>query len=54
MPSTDIDGSPIVILSEEEARRVHARLSEEIRNDIERKIIGKIARDLKLEQSDDL
>ena len=61
MPSTDIDGSTIVILSEPEARRVYTVLasllnayymaatdSEAPRIDpLDRKIVDKIARNLK-------
>ncbi len=52
MPSTDIDGSVIVILSRDEAERVYALLQAVAHdvglNPVERKIAGKIARDLEL------
>jgi hypothetical protein len=54
MPSTDIDGSIIIILSEEEARMVYRDLryvrdSIGILNDVERRVAHKIARDLALQ-----
>jgi hypothetical protein len=54
MPSTDIDGSVIIILSEEEARMIYRDLRY-VRdcigtlNDAERRIAHKIARDLALQ-----
>jgi len=49
MPSTDIDGSVIVILSTEEAKRIYARLESAMSLDeIERGIMRKIERDLEL------
>ena len=52
MPSTDIDGSVIVILSTEEARAVNALLSDTSSQrpltEIELKIAKKITRDLTL------
>ena len=51
MPSTDIDGSVIVILSAEEAQRVYDRLKIAYLLDAtEEGILRKIERDLKLEQ----
>lgn len=47
MPSTDIDGSVIVILSEEEARCVYTRLIPPL-NKVEQKLLRKLERDLKL------
>ncbi len=50
MPSTDIDGSVIVILSEEEARQVFRRLSTaSLLNDVEQGLYLRIARDLKID-----
>lgn len=50
MPSTDIDGNVVVILTEIEALRVINRLINDDRLDeVERGLIHKIARDLKLE-----
>lgn len=49
MPSTDIDGSVIVTLSEEEAERVYTRLEiAQHLDDVERKLRYKIERDLEL------
>lgn len=53
MPSTDIDGSPIVILSEEEARLVYNIIKFRWQTgcpilDLERHVARKIARDLTL------
>lgn len=52
MPSTDVDGSPIVILNEAEARKVYCLLTiirqERRLTTVERKIVNKIARDLSL------
>ena len=49
MPSTDIDGNVIVILSKEEAKRVYRRLETAVRLDeIEQDLLRKIERDLKL------
>lgn len=49
MPSTDIDGSVIVILSTEEAKRIYARLeSATALDDVERGVMRKIERDLEL------
>lgn len=55
MPSTDIDGSTIVILSTEEARYVYDHLMAERGpyTKLEQQIIHKIARDLKLEQPEE-
>lgn len=52
MPSTDIDGSVIVILSTEEAQYIYDHLMAERGPypKLEQQIIHKIARDLKLEQ----
>ncbi len=52
MPSTDIDGSPIVILSEAEARRVYEYL-QDIKaggglDALDRALLDKITRDLRL------
>ena len=50
MASTDIDGSVIVILSEAEAMRVYVWLTTApLLNDIEKKLLRKIVRDLELE-----
>ena len=49
MPSTDIDGSVIVILSAEEARCVYSHLLGHSEPSIEREILRKIARDLEIE-----
>jgi hypothetical protein len=47
MPSTDIDGSIIVILSEEEARRIRQRLeSASYLDEVEFQLLRKIKRDL--------
>lgn len=55
MASTDIDGSVIVILSTEEARRVYSRLkATPVLDNVEKGILRKITRDLKLEQPDDV
>jgi len=52
MPSTDIDGSAIVILSAAEARRVYEHLREIAGGPgldaLEHKLAAKIARDLRL------
>ncbi len=52
MPSTDIDGSPIVILTATEARRVYKYLYDiaagEGLDTLEGKLASKIARDLEL------
>lgn len=52
MPSTDIDGSIIVILSEAEARRVYELLgclaNKTWLNPLERQLADKIARDMNL------
>lgn len=52
MPSTDIDGSPIVIMSEAEARCVYDWLLDTEESggltDIQEKLFRKIKRDLKL------
>ena len=52
MPSTDIDGSVIVILTTAEARRVYEYLHDIAVGDgldtLERKLAAKIARDLEL------
>jgi len=49
MPSTNIDGSVIVILSTEEAKRIYARLeSAAALDEVERDIMRKIERDLGL------
>jgi hypothetical protein len=52
MPSTDIDGSKIVILSAAEGRRVYAHLREIAGgrglDTVEHSLAEKIARDLKL------
>jgi hypothetical protein len=49
MPSTDIDGSVIVILSEDEARRVYQYLDGPCPRDaLEQRLADKIARDLNL------
>ncbi len=49
MPSTDIDGSVIVILSEAEARRVYEYLKGPLPLDqLEQKLADKITRDLNL------
>ena len=49
MPSTDIDGSPIVILSEDEAHRVYEYLDDQSSLDLlEQNLMKKIERDLKL------
>ena len=49
MPSTDIDGSMIVILSEAEARRVYQYLDGPCPLDpLEQRLADKIARDLNL------
>jgi len=55
MASTDIDGSVIVILTTEEAQYVYDHLMDERGpySKLEQQIIHKIARDLKLEQSDE-
>lgn len=55
MPSTDIDGSTIVILTAEEAQYVYDHLMAERGPypKLEQQIIHKIARDLKLEQSEE-
>lgn len=56
MASTDINGSVIVILTTEEAQYVHDHLVADPYSRLKQQIIHKIARDLKLEQSnaDDL
>jgi len=50
MPNTDIDGSIIVILSTEEAKRIYARLESAAAalDEVERGIMHKIERDLGL------
>lgn len=49
MPSTDINGSVIIILSTEEAKRIYARLeSAAALDEVERGIMRKIERDLEL------
>lgn len=49
MPSTDIDGSIIIILSDEEAKRVYRRLETAAQLDeVEQGIQRKIERDLGL------
>ena len=49
MPSTDIDGSVIVILTEDEAHRVYEYLSDQLSFDsLEQNLAKKIGRDLKL------
>jgi hypothetical protein len=49
MPSTDIDGSKIIILSEAEARRVYEYLNGPGELDVlERRLADKIARNLGL------
>ena len=52
MPSTDIDGSVIVMLSKEEARRVYDHFlciaADWPLDDLDKQIAGKIARDLNL------
>lgn len=49
MPSTDIDGSTIIILSEDEAKRVYRRLETAPQLDeVEQSIMRKIERDLGL------
>jgi len=49
MPSTDIDGSIIVILSEEEAKRIYRRLeTAPSLDEVEQRIQRKIKRDLGL------
>ncbi len=52
MPSTDIDGSVMVVLSTAEARRVYEHLREIAGgpglNALEHRLAAKIARDLKL------
>ena len=49
MPSTDIDGSVIVILSEAEARRVYDYLKgPSPRDALEQRLADKLARDLNL------
>lgn len=54
MPSTDIDGSVIVILTEDEAHRVHEYLSDQSSFDVlERNLARKIERDLKLPRLSD-
>jgi hypothetical protein len=57
MPSTDIDGSPLVILSKEEALCVHDHLvakSSLLRTGpLEQQVIRKIIRDLELEQPEE-
>ncbi len=56
MPSTDIDGSVIVMLSKEEARRVFsyiAFMSGVVPlDDLDKQIANKIARDLNLNPSE--
>ena len=50
--TTDFNGSPIVILSEEEARCIHARLlTSDLLSELEQRIIYKITTDLNLEQT---
>ena len=54
MPSTDIDGSVIVILGEEEAKWIYYRLmAMRTLDETGKKILRKITRDLKLEQPDE-
>jgi hypothetical protein len=49
MPSTDVDGSKIVILTEAEARRVYEYLGGPCPRDaLEQRLADKIARDLDL------
>lgn len=52
MPSTDIDGNVIVILSATEAERVYGNLHDaaagSVLDELERKLAAKIARDLNL------
>ena len=52
MPSTDIDGSPIVVLSQTEAQRVYEFLRDVAGGDgldmLEHRLAAKIARDLEL------
>lgn len=49
MPSTDIDGSVIVMLTEDEAHRVYEYLSDQSSFDsLEQNLVKKIERDLKL------
>jgi len=49
MPSNNIDGSPIVILSEAEARRVYEYLNGPLPRDaLEQKLADKISRNLNL------
>lgn len=49
MPSTDFDGSVIVILTEDEAHRVYEYLSDQSSFDsLEQNLAKKIKRDLKL------
>jgi hypothetical protein len=49
MPSTDVDGSKIVILTEAEARRVYEYLDgPSPRDPLEQRLADKIARDLNL------
>lgn len=55
MPSTDIDGSVIVILSETEAQRVYDRLKiAPLLDDTEKGLLRKIVQDLGLEQPNDV
>jgi len=55
MPSTDIDGSVIVILTEDEAHRVYEYLSDQSSFDLlEQNLARKIGRDLKLPNANDL
>jgi len=54
MANTDIDGSVIVILTEDEAYRVHEYLSDQSSFDsLERDLARKIERDLKLPKLSD-
>lgn len=49
MASTDVDGSVIVILTEDEAHRVYEYLSDQLSFDsLEQNLARKIGRDLKL------